>query len=161
MAFLAAVLPVLYDVNRLVPTCVWLCLMVSTLPVRAADCWVQKAVRNGTRVNVVLSKPKGDPPGVAVPATIIRAGGSRISINELLFTSTNPVKTIVVNPRTYVVLHLGDRLSVAGMDDGCTVTVVRVSGKMQLRIEGGFPHVPGNPGANRSYDYLLPVETEK
>ena len=109
----------------------------------------------------MLSKPKGDPPGVAVPATIIRAGGSRISINELLFTSTNPVKTIVFNPRTYVVLHLGDRLSVAGMDDGCTVTVVRVSGKMQLRIEGGFPHVPGNPGANRSYDYLLPVETEK
>ncbi|HKZ11344.1 MAG TPA: hypothetical protein VJL61_11650 [Rhodanobacteraceae bacterium] len=112
-------------------------------------------------MKIELSKPRGDPSGVAVPATIIRADGSRISINELLFTSMNPVKTIIVNPRTNVVLHLGDRLSVVGMDDGCTVTAVSVSGKLELRIEGGLPHVPGNPKVNWSYNYLLLLEREK
>lgn len=137
-----------------------LCLMLSTpLTVRAANtCWVQKATRDGSGVKVDLYVPKGNPPGVAVPMTIIRTNGSRTFINKALLTSTNPVKFVTRNPRTSVIMYVGDELGFAGMDYGCTVKVVRIGGDLELKIEGGLPRVPG---IDNHYVSFMPVAAKK
>lgn len=83
-------------------------------------------------MKVYLYKPMGNPPGVAVPMTIIRANGSRTFINEAVYTSMKPVKITTRNPRTYVILYPGDELGYAGMDDGCTVNIVHVGGELNI-----------------------------
>lgn len=145
--------------KRIVLAWVALCLTASTLTAHAAGhCWVQEARRHGNGVKVYLYTPKGNPPGVAVPMTIIRANGSRTFVNQAVYTSMNPVKITTRNPRTYVILYPGDELGYAGMDSGSTVKIVHVGGELELKMEGGLPRIPG---VNIHSLNFMPVAPEK
>ena len=145
--------------KRFVLAWVSLCLTASTLTAHAADyCWVQEARRHGTGVKVYLYKPKGSPPGVAVPMTITRANGSRTFINQAVYTSINPVKITTRNPHTYVILSPGDELGYAGTDSGCTVKIVHMGGELELKMEGGLPRIPG---VNTHFVNFMTVAPEK
>lgn len=135
--------------------CLMLCATAWVSTVHAANtCWITAAVRNGNGVKVTLYTPKGNPRGVGVPMTIIRVDGARTFINQ---TTIAPTRLVTTNPRTHVTLYPGDRLGFAGMDYGCTVSVVRVAQRLELKIEGGLPRVPG---MDSHYVNFMPVQDE-
>lgn len=124
--------------NRFVIVCVVLCAAAAAPAARGAEhCWIEHAVRAGNGVKVYLFHPKGNPPGVDVPMTLVHADGSGVSINQPVYTSVQPVKITTRNPRTNVVLYVGDKLEFAGMDYGCSVTLMRVGSERKSRLKAG------------------------
>ena len=112
-------------------------LSVAVPAAQAAACFIDHAVRDGNAVKVVFAD--GHEPNAA----ITRADGSKIFINQALIKSFHPVKMVVQNPHHYVILHKGDELGIIGMDSGCTVTLVRVHGMLELKLHYGLPRIPG------------------
>lgn len=130
--------------NRWTLIAVWAMfgLFIDAPTANAGDiCAVHHAVRDGDAVKVVFAK--GFP-----PAAITHSNGSKIFVNTGVYKPSTGYT--VQNPHPFVVLRDGDELGIIGMDSGCTVTVVHVGRKLELKMS------IGNRVAN-----LMPVQDDK
>lgn len=116
------------------------------------SCSIDHAARIGDAVKVVFVK------GVEPEGAIIRAGGSKTFFNGVYMEKVKSRYLVVLrNPRSFVILHEGDKLGIIGMDDGCTATLVRVRGVLELEMHWGLPspHIPGVK--QHAYTTFIPV----
>lgn len=140
------------DMKRraLVAVCVMFALYAGASTVQAGDvCWIHRAVRDGDAVKVVFSK------GLTPEGAVIHPDGSKMFINGAMVEP--PGKVVEQNPHTFVILHKGDKLGLIGIDSGCTVTMVNVRGKLELKMDGGSSF----GGIRQSITHLMPVEDGK
>lgn len=105
-------------------------------------CWIHRAERDGDSVRVVFSK------GLMPPGAIIHPNGTKDFVNGAALERSGRV--VEQNPHTFVVLHKGDKLGLIGMDSGCTVAVVRVQGRPELKMSVG-----------NSFVHFMPIDDEK
>lgn len=118
--------------------------------VNTGSCFIDHAVRDGNAVKVVFSKTV-EPQGV-----VMRADGSRTFFNGEFMEKVKSRYTVVLrNPRSYVIMHKGDKLAIIGMDDGCTATLVQVGGTLELKLDYGLPRIPGTK--QHMFTHFLPI----
>lgn len=118
--------------------------------VDTGSCFIDRAVRDGNAVKVVFAK------GVEPHGVVMRTDGSRTFFNgESMEKVKSRYRVVLGSPRSYVILHKGDKLAIIGMDDGCTATLVMVGGMLGLKLQYGMPRIPG--AKQHLFTHFLPV----